>query len=356
MMTFRLALFVLCAFIGVPSACGQRLFRVISYNVENLFDTQDNSLADDEEFLPQGQRHWTPKRYNHKLQQLAKVITAAGEWTEPALVGLCEIENDSTLYQLCHRTPLRAQAYRYVCSDTDDPRGIRVALLYQRDQFALVGYESLRIPFRGGRKRSRPLLHVWGRVVTGDTLDVFVCHFPSRSGGQLESESFRMDAARHLRRACDSLYQLRQHPHLIAMGDLNDTPTDRSLLEGLKAQPYTPKLTSPMTDTLTLYNLFATRRTGQPEGSHKYQGAWSQLDHCLVDGSVLQANATFRLRPEGVRIFDADFLWTTDKTYVGRRPKRTFYGFTYEGGFSDHLPLIVDFYLHLPAEKEKDNE
>ena len=355
-MTPRMALLLLCALLGVRAACGQRLFRVVSYNVENLFDTQDNPLADDEEFLPQGQRHWTPKRYNHKLQQLAKVITAAGEWTEPALICLCEVENDSTLYHLCHRTPLRTQAYRYVCSDTDDPRGIRVALLYQRDQFALEGYESLRIPFRGGQKRSRPLLHVWGRVVTGDTLDVFVCHFPSRSGGQLESESFRLDAARHLRRACDSLYRLRRHPHLLVMGDLNDTPTDRSLLEGLKAQPYKPDLTFPKTDTLTLYNLFATRRTGQPEGSHKYQGSWSQLDHCLVDGSLLQADATFRLRPEGVRIFDADFLWTTDKTYLGRRPKRTFYGFTYEGGFSDHLPLIVDFYLHLPAEKEKDNE
>lgn len=355
-MTPRMALLLLCALLGVRAACGQRLFRVVSYNVENLFDTQDNPLADDEEFLPQGQRHWTPKRYNHKLQQLAKVITAAGEWTEPALIGLCEVENDSTLYHLCHRTPLRTQAYRYVCSDTDDPRGIRVALLYQRDQFALEGHESLRIPFRGGQKRSRPLLHVWGRVVTGDTLDVFVCHFPSRSGGQLESESFRLDAARHLRRACDSLYRLRRHPHLLVMGDLNDTPTDRSLLEGLKAQPYKPDLTFSMTDTLTLYNLFATRRAGQPEGSHKYQGSWSQLDHCLVDGSLLQADAPFRLRPEGVRIFDADFLWTTDKTYLGRRPKRTFYGFTYEGGFSDHLPLIVDFYLHLPAEKEKDNE
>ena len=355
-MTHRMVLLLLCALLGRQTACGQRLFRVVSYNVENLFDTQDNPLADDEEFLPQGQRHWTPKRYYHKLQQLAKVITAAGEWTEPALIGLCEVENDSTLYHLCHRTPLRTQAYRYVCSDTDDPRGIRVALLYQRDQFALEGYESMRIPFRGGRKRSRPLLHVWGRVVTGDTLDVFVCHFPSRSGGQLESESFRMDAARYLRRACDSLYQLRRHPHLLVMGDLNDTPTDRSLLEGLKAHPYVSDLKTPVTDTLTLYNLFATKRAGQPEGSHKYQGAWSQLDHCLVDGSLLQADATFRLRLEGVRIFDADFLWTTDKTYLGRRPKRTFYGFTYEGGFSDHLPLIVDFYLHLPAEKEKDNE
>ena len=251
---------------------------------------------------------------------------------------------------------MRTQGYRYVCSDTDDPRGIRVALLYQRDQFALEGEESLRIPFRGGQKRSRPLLHVWGRVVTGDTLDVFVCHFPSRSGGQLESEPFRMDAARHLRRTCDSLYRLRLHPHLLVMGDLNDTPTDRSLVEGLKSQPYTPDSNPQISDNLTLYNLFAMRRAGQPEGSHKYQGAWSQLDHCLVDGSLLRADATFRLRPEGVRIFDADFLWTTDKTYLGRRPKRTFYGFTYEGGFSDHLPLVVDFYLHLSAEKEKDKE
>ena len=355
-MTSRMALLLLCALLGVRMACGQRLFRVVSYNVENLFDTQDNPLAEDEEFLPQGQRHWTPKRYYHKLQQIAKVITAAGEWTEPALIGLGEVENDSVLYHLCHRTPLRTQGYRYVCSDTDDPRGIRVALLYQRDQFALEGEESLRIPFRGGQKRSRPLLHVWGRVVTGDTLDVFVCHFPSRSGGQLESEPFRMDAARHLRRTCDSLYRLRLHPHLLVMGDLNDTPTDRSLVEGLKSQPYTPDSNPQISDNLTLYNLFAMRRAGQPEGSHKYQGAWSQLDHCLVDGSLLRADATFRLRPEGVRIFDADFLWTTDKTYLGRRPKRTFYGFTYEGGFSDHLPLVVDFYLHLSAEKEKDKE
>ena len=355
-MKTRMVLLLLCLLLGGQSVYGQRLFRVISYNVENLFDTQDNPLAEDEEFLPQGQRHWTPKRYYHKLQQIAKVITAAGEWTEPALIGLCEVENDSVLYHLCHRTPLRTQGYRYVCSDTDDPRGIRVALLYQRDQFALEGEESLRIPFRGGQKRSRPLLHVWGRVVTGDTLDVFVCHFPSRSGGQLESEPFRMDAARPLRRTCDSLYRLRLHPHLLVMGDLNDTPTDRSLVEGLKSQPYTPDSNPQISDNLTLYNLFAMRRAGQPEGSHKYQGAWSQLDHCLVDGSLLRADATFRLRPEGVRIFDADFLWTTDKTYLGRRPKRTFYGFTYEGGFSDHLPLVVDFYLHLSAEKEKDKE
>ena len=86
-----MVLLLLCLLLGGQSVYGQRLFRVISYNVENLFDTQDNPLAEDEEFLPQGQRHWTPKRYYHKLQQIAKVITAAGEWTEPALIGLCEV-------------------------------------------------------------------------------------------------------------------------------------------------------------------------------------------------------------------------------------------------------------------------
>ena len=355
-MKTRILWLLLCALMGTQVAYGQHLFRVISYNVENLFDTADNPLTDDEEFLPQGSHHWTPKRYNHKLQQIAKVITAAGEWTEPALVGLCEVENDSTLDHLCRRTPLRTQAYRFVSSETDDPRGIRVALLYQRDQFALLGHTSLRIPFRGGKKLSRPLLHVWGKIATGDTLDVFVCHFPSRSNGQLESEPFRIDAARHLRRACDSLYQLRQHPHLLVMGDFNDTPTDRSMVEGLKAHPYVAGLAPHAIDTLTLYNLFATKRTGQPKGTHKYRGEWSQLDHFLIDASFLQEKAPFRLHPEGIRIFDADFLWTTDKTYQGRRPLRSFYGFTYEGGFSDHLPLIVDFYIHLSTEKEQEKE
>ena len=351
----RLLLWCLCWGLSVEPVWGQRLFRVISYNVENLFDTRDNPDTDDQDFLPDAPRHWTPGRYYHKLQQIAKVITAAGEWDEPALIGLCEVENDSTLHHLCHLTPLRRQAYRYVLSQTNDPRGIRVALLYQRAQFALIGQESLFIPFKDRKKRSRPLLHVWGRVVTGDTLDLFVCHFPSRAGGY-NSDSYRLEAASHLRRACDSLFQSRQDPHLLLMGDFKAGPTDRSLVKGLRAQPFTGLLGEQRADTLALYNLFATKRRGQPEGSHKYHGDWSQLDHFLVDGSLLRPSSAIRLHPEGIRIYAADFLFTEDKTYYGRRPKRSYYGFKYEGGFSDHLPLVVDFYLHLPAEKENTAE
>lgn len=49
--------------------------------------------------------------------------------------------------------------------------------------------------------------------------------------------------------------------------------------------------------------------------------------------------------PGSARIFSPPFLLTKDKTWRGERPFRTYYGFKYEGGYSDHLPLIVDFLL-----------
>ena len=106
---------------------GQIPFRVMSYNVENLFDTQDNPATADDDFLPNGNRYWHNGRYYHKLQQIAKVITAAGEWDTPALVGLCEVENDSVLHRLVNHTPLRHQHYRFCMTHGDDKRGINVA-------------------------------------------------------------------------------------------------------------------------------------------------------------------------------------------------------------------------------------
>ena len=137
--------FILTLF-SLPSQ-GQTDFRVMSYNVENLFDTKDDPLTADNDFLPSGNRHWTPGRLYHKLQQLAKVITAAGEWSTPALVGLCEVENDSVLVRLLNTTPLRRQHYRYCMTHGQDTRGINVALLYQRDKFLYRGHAEHPVRF-----------------------------------------------------------------------------------------------------------------------------------------------------------------------------------------------------------------
>lgn len=340
-------------FMLLPAALpAQTAFRVMSYNLENLFDTCSNPDKNDDEFLPEGNRHWTPKRYYHKLRQLAQVITAAGEWDTPALIGLCEVENDTVVQHLLYRTPLKRQAYRYCLTAHSDRRGLQVALLYQRDRFAYLGHASVGIRFSGKtHKSTRDILHVWGKLLTGDTLDVMVCHFPSRYGGEKESERDRFDAALTLRRLTDSLYACRQSPRFILMGDFNDTPTNRSLKEKLGAKPFSGKRSEtknalyPKPDTLRLYNLFDRPRPLSPGGSHKYQGQWSQLDQMLVNEALLDGNSSMQVVPESIRLFAPAFLLIPDKTWRGMRPFRTYYGFKYEGGYSDHLPILADFRL-----------
>ena len=335
----------------------QSSIRVMSYNVENLFDTVDNPEKEDDEFLPSGNRYWTPKRYYQKLNRIAQVITAVGEWESPAIIGLCEVENDSVLYHLTHRSLLRKQDYRYIITQSADPRGINVALLYQRDQFGYIGHEAISIRFSGKKhKHSRDILHVWGKVITGDTLDVFVCHFPSRYGGEKESERDRLDAARTLRETCDSIQKIRETPFLLVMGDFNDTPQDKSLTEIFQAKPYDTKTVNLNLDAHAYFNLFAKPLSKQIPGSHKYQGNWSQLDQIIVNERLVDPSSPIHVIPESIRIFAPDFLLTKDKTWRGVRPFRTYYGFKYEGGFSDHLPLIVDFYIHLPAEIQVSHE
>jgi endonuclease/exonuclease/phosphatase family metal-dependent hydrolase len=313
----------------LPETNSQVSFRVMSYNVENLFDTEDNPATDDNEFLPSGNRRWSNKRYYHKLQQIAKVIVAAGEWDTPALIGLCEVENDTVITHLLRKTPLYARQYQYCISNSSDRRGINVALLYQRDKFRYLSHQSIPVSHRRKNIRAaRDLLHVSGEVISGDTLDVIMCHFPSSYGGEKESETRRMDAATALRKLCDSLIRVRSCPLIIAMGDFNDPPSSRCM-----------KLVAGN----NLQNLSAGGK-----GSHKYQGEWRQLDQIIVHHSMVSPKAKMKVAPGSARNFSPSFLFTKDKTWRGIRPCRTYYGYKYEAGYSDHLPVLADFLLSLP--------
>lgn len=343
MKTFFIAVLILLAF----DIKAQTSFRVMSYNVENLFDTYDDPEKDDDEFLPSGIRRWTNRRYYHKLQQIAKVITAAGSWETPAVIGLCEVENDSVITDLLTRTPLRNQHYRYCRTQGSDPRGINLALFYQRDKFAYLSHSSIPVRHSGkDPKPTRDILHVSGRVISMDTLDLFVCHFPSRYGGEVESQQHRFDAAQTLRTLCDSIHSIRQTAHIIILGDFNDTPQDHSV-EHILGAGQLPREETPFrqNDSLSLYNLFARIPAHPVAGSNKYQGEWSQLDQIIISSNICQPDNSIRLIPENIRIFAPSFLLTNDKTWRGLRPKRTYYGFRYEGGFSDHLPIIADFHI-----------
>lgn len=316
-------------------------FRVMCWNVENLFDTRHDSLKNDYEFLPDALRHWNYNRYKKKLTQIARVITAVGEWTPPALVGLCEAENDSVLRDLVRFSPLKEQEYRYVMTHSPDERGINVALLYQRDRFKLLSHRSISIgKYRPQSRPTRDILHVCGRLSTGDSLDVLVVHLPSRSGGAKASESYRLHVAKIIRTTADSLLSVRSYPQLILMGDFNDYPNNKSITEALGALP-PPAHPAP----LKLYHLLARQAQNNKRtfGSYKYQGEWGLLDHLIVSGTLLNTSSAFYTNEKKASVARLPFLLSDDDKYGGQQPFRTYSGMKYLGGYSDHLPVYTDF-------------
>ena len=322
----------------VSCISAQETFRVMFYNVENLFDTLDDPDKQDEEFTPEGSRHWTNKRYYKKQNNLAKVITSVGEWGSPALIGMCEVENDKVLKDLTAYSPLKKSQYRYIITESEDARGIDVALLYQRDRFKYLQHDCIRLDFPNNpEKKTRDILHVAGQIITGDTLDVFVCHFPSRRGGELESEPDRLHAASIVREKVDSLTITRKKANILIMGDFNDEPTNKSMLTTMNVKGEL--------NESDLYNLFYSVSKKSRIGSYKFREQWNFLDQMIVSGNLLEQDNTFHVLPETATIFQKAFLLTDDVTNGGKRPKKTFHGYKYEGGHSDHLPIFVDFMI-----------
>ena len=323
---------------------GQTNFRLMFYNVENLFDTLDEPDKDDNDFLPEGAMRWTPGRYQNKLNNIAKVITSAGEWDTPALVGLCEVENEKVINDLTKYSPLRKANYRYVVTNSPDTRGIDVALLYQRDKFRYLSHKNYTIKFPyNSRKYTRDILHITGQVSTQDTLDVFVCHFPSRRAGESESEADRIFVASVLKAKSDSLIKIRKNACIVIMGDFNDEPSNRSISQTLKAQPVSKDIVSH-----NLYNLFSSFEKRKNTGSYKFQRDWNMLDQIIVSGNLIIGDRSIKVLPNTANIFSRDFMLTDDKTNGGKRPKKTYHGRRHEGGYSDHFPVLVDFTVSTP--------
>lgn len=318
----------------------QQPFLVMEYNVENLFDCRHDSLKKDTEYLPSAVRGWSFSRFKTKVDKIAKVILAASDGQVPDLVALCEVENEFCVRSLTRYSPLRDAAYEYVMTDSPDERGIDVALLYQPATFRLIGSHSVRVPLeRLGHRPTRDILHVAGRVISRDTLDVFVCHFPSRSGGRKHTEPYRMMAASCLRRTVDSVMSVRQCPYIMVTGDFNDSPAGRPIREVLGAKPF-----EGMADTLSVYNLMA----GKPDGTYRYKGEWTMFDQMAVSGLMLQDASSIRTSPENVHVLTFPFLLEEDDNYGGDTPFRTYKGMRYHGGYSDHLPLLL--YLEIRDE------
>jgi endonuclease/exonuclease/phosphatase family metal-dependent hydrolase len=237
----------------------------------------------------------------------------------PDLIALCEVENDTTLHDLCHRSLLRNAGYEYLMTNSPDVRGIDVALLYSPFTFAPIHHRSIRVNPIEGMRPTRDILYVCGLTRT-DTLHVFVVHMPSRFGGERYSRPFRQAAAARLCQQVDSLYAVASEPKILIAGDFNDG-ADSEVLQQIYEHG--------------IRNL--TKEASAPEdvhGTYRYQGEWERIDHILGSPNIVD-------KVESAMIHAPQFLLEEEKRYGGKKPFRTYNGIRYQPGYSDHLPLVV---------------
>lgn len=303
------------------------VFTFVELNCENLFDCKHDSLKQDIEFTPAGQRNWTPRKYWRKLDNTARTIAACGvgqdgKWSLPDMVALCEIENDSVACDLARRSPLRSLRYEYLVTRSPDVRGIDVMLMWHPGSFSLIDSHALRVDMGEGERPTRDVLYALGRILSGDTLHVFVVHAPSRYGGERATRMRRVKVAERIAAALDSIKAATGDPKIIVAGDFNDSGESSAL-----------RLISSK-DMLDVSE-GASGRNGA-KGTYKYKGGWESIDRIFVSESMAAI-------VKGCRVEDAPFLLEADERYGEVRPFRTSNGYRYQAGYSDHLPLVMTF-------------
>lgn len=315
----RIRILFLCLF--PLFAFGQSL-NIVELNCENLFDYLDDEGKDDAEYLPEATRHWTKKRYWRKLNNIAQELLSCSDEGIPDLIALCECENDSVLRDLTKRSLLRNAGYEYLMTSSPDLRGIDVALLYSPFSFAPIRSYPIRVTPIDGMRPTRDILYACGEIPSGDTLHVFVVHFPSRYGGERYSRPFRKVVADRLCLSLDSIQGLNPDAQILIAGDFNDG-SDSPVLQQI-CQHGIKNLTK------------EARGENGVKGTYRYQGEWESIDHILASPYIYN-------KVDTAFIHSPKFLLEDEKLYGGYRPRRTYNGMRYQPGYSDHLPLVVRF-------------
>lgn len=349
-------LFILTLLSGV-AVLGQTTYKtavIAFYNCENFYDTINDPVINDEEFLPESARHYTGVLYQQKVDRLAQVIATLGTEINadgPALLGLAEVENRHVLNDLIHHPLLAKHHYHIVHYDSRDARGVDVALLYNPAYFVPDSSRSLPVLIRGTaayarmhntealadeettyQYYSRDVLWIRGKL-DGETIHLYVNHWPSRLGGETRTAPARRTAALVCRHHLDSIYMREPNTKSIVMGDLNDDPVSPSVRKVLQG-----RRTNDSNRVAPLFNPWLSLYR-QGNGTLAYRDAWGLFDQILVSPSWL-ADQQQGFYYHKAYVGKKDFMIEHNGRYQGY-PMRFWDGQQPRGGFSDHFPVYV---------------
>jgi endonuclease/exonuclease/phosphatase family metal-dependent hydrolase len=306
-------------------------YTIAFYNVENLFDTINDPLKMDEDYLPKGKYRWDSHRYYTKLRNISKVIKELGDGTGSDLLGLCEVENKEVLHDLIRQEGLAHEGYKIIQFDSRDRRGVDVALLYKASVFKPFASRPYSVKsLKNIKWNTRDILLVSGKI-NADTIHVLVNHWTSRRGGEKESEAKRIILAKLGRKIIDSLQLCSAKAKIIFMGDFNDEPHNISLSKYISCTDELPLKKG------QIYNSFISfEKAGK--GSVKFQKSWDMFDQIMISGGLLeQGSLHYKDYSKGI----SDDDWLHYKNVKTNGPFRTYQGAKYLGGYSDHLPVFL---------------
>ncbi len=310
------------------------LLFLLFWNVENFYDPYPSMQYNDTEYTAKGDKHWSYGRFAKKADDIAKTIAATAEdGSLPHIMTFAEVENRAVLEHLLNKTILKQyqNQYRIVHRDSPDLRGSDVALLYNINNYKLLNTQYYKIISpHNDTLATREILYARFTGVQNkeDTLHLFVNHWPSKRGGGKRSQGRREAASAILNRLADSVI-LRHPEHIvIACGDFNTSQPNVNF-GNVDAKPV---------------GTFEDLKVG---GSYKYKGRWEMIDNCFIYSPYNSQKYSFadsggrRDYSYELLLFNHPYLLLPDKKYLGLKPRRTYIGPIYQGGVSDHLPLVL---------------
>ncbi len=306
------------------------------WNVENLFDEKD---APEDRRPPNLKRkikadltNWTTAVLDQKLTNLASIIDQINDGVGPDILGLCEIENKHVLEALIEKLAVQRN-YRVIHHDMSDNRGIDVAFIYDDDKYEYQEGTFFHYPVIK-RYPTREIVQATLKVrETGTELILLGNHWPSRSGGQYESEPYRILTAETLSYFMERIQQIKgKDIPVIVMGDFNDEPHNRSLMEYALSTMDREKVVYARNPAL--YNLM-WELLGTRKASYVYGGIPMMIDQFLVSKGIAKKSGKFVLDKNAVKleIFDGMVKGRYDiPVRFGQKEPNL-------EGYSDHLPI-----------------
>ncbi len=321
-------------------------YSISFWNVENLFDVATAPEARRPEWLKRKLKSdlkgWTAAVLNQKIKQLATVIKQMNGGGGPDVLGVCEIENKHVLDLLVAALAPLGRTYKVAHADTKDKRGIDVAFIYDNGLFEKKEQFSHALLKRAA---TRDIFQVTLKVRASQRELILVGnHWPARMGGQWATEPYRMMAGETLAYFHERIQEIKgKDAFVLAMGDFNDEPFDRSLMTYALSTRQARKVTGATSPRFL--NLMWPLMDGS-HATHYFGSIPNMLDQFLASRGLVKKGADIAVVPGSVHIEQPAGMVGT-----GKYPAPVRFGMPSKkvnlNGFSDHYPISVTL-------KEKD--